>query len=385
MYRFFVRFVSCFAVAALLLLAGCDSGGPATDAASSASDDATAPRGEVIPGQYVVLLDADAQAKSAKAVRAVAQDVTGGDAPIRHVYSAALSGFSVRGLSHAQRDALRADDRVASVVPDRRIQLNLPTPAPAAAEAKATIASQSTPWGVQTVGGPMDGSGTTVWILDTGVDLTHPDLNVDVSRSVDFAGTGTPDDRNGHGTHMAGIAAAIDNATGVVGVAAGAEVVSVKVLNQYGTGSYSNILNGIDYVAANGQPGDAVNMSLGGGYSQTVNNAVANAASQGLYFALVGCGTLSSCSPGSTNGQNVWTITGHDRGDKVSSGVSVPPVDFAAPGVEILSTWIGGGYQKLTGDSTAPPHAAGILTVTNGSPSTRGVSVNPPYVPLISY
>jgi len=132
-----------------------------------------------------------------------------------------------------------------------------PTPLPA----------QVTPPGITRVGGGATYTGSKkAWIIDTGIDLNHPDLNVNVAAGKTFvARTSTPEDDNGHGTHCAGIVAAIDNSVGVVGVAAGAPVVPVKVLDKRGSGAMSVIIAGVDFVTANGVAGDAANMSLGGG------------------------------------------------------------------------------------------------------------------------
>src|SRR5205814_10635580 len=105
--------------------------------------------------------------------------------------------------------------------------------------------------------------GKVAWIIDTGIDLTHPDLNVDVSRSASFLFGGknfrSPNDENGHGTHVSGTIAAKNNTIGVVGVAANAWLVAVRVLDQNGSGTVSGGINGVDYVATNGKAGDAAN------------------------------------------------------------------------------------------------------------------------------
>lgn len=134
----------------------------------------------------------------------------------------------------------------------------------------------------------MDGSGYTVWVLDTGIDLDHADLNVDANRGFTAFTKGRDagkDDGNGHGTHVAGTIAALNKGIDVVGVAAGAVVVPVKVLDSRGSGSWSGVLAGIDHVAANASPGDCANMSLGGGFNQELNDAVKNAAQKsGAFF-----------------------------------------------------------------------------------------------------
>ena len=116
------------------------------------------------------------------------------------------------------------------------------------------------------------------------MDQDHPDLNVDTARSANFVSRGrdTKDDGNGHGTHVAGTIGAIDNNIGVIGVAPGAPIVGVRVLNNNGSGSLSDVIAGIDYVAANAAPGDVANMSLGGGVSQALDDAVIAASNNNI-------------------------------------------------------------------------------------------------------
>src|SRR5512139_825693 len=143
-----------------------------------------------------------------------------------------------------------------------------------------------TDWGVANVGGGNSpAGGRTAWVIDTGVDFDHPDLNVDAGRSVSYVG-GSADDENGHGTHVAGTIGAIDNEIGVKGVAPGATIVSVRVLNRRGSGTISGVIAGVEYVADNASPGDVANMSLGGGASSTLDNAVKTASDNQIYFVL---------------------------------------------------------------------------------------------------
>src|SRR5678815_3248042 len=109
-----------------------------------------------------------------------------------------------------------------------------------------------------------DGTGKTAWIIDSGIDFDHPDLNVDVKRSKSFlTGNTSADDENGHGTHVAGIIGAKNNNFGVLGVASGANLVSLRVLDKDGNGTLSSIIQALAYVNANGKAGDVVNMSIG--------------------------------------------------------------------------------------------------------------------------
>jgi subtilisin family serine protease len=179
---------------------------------------------------------------------------------------------------------------------------------------------------------------------------------------------------------VAGTIAAINNTVGVVGVAAGATVVPVKVLDSTGYGAFSSILSGINYVAANGQAGDVVNMSMGGGVSPTIDEAV-RTASLKLKFAIAAGNETDFAynhSPARVNGSNVYTVTAMSSGDNWASfsnfGNTV--VDYCAPGMSVLSTTRGGGYGSMSGTSMAAPHVAGLLLL--GSVTSSGFVNNDP-------
>ena len=203
-------------------------------------------------------------------------------------------------------------------------------------------------------------------VIDSGVQADHPDLNVNAALGANFSSDSSSDDFSGHGTHVAGTIAAINNSIGVVGVAPGTEIVAVKVLNRRGSGTISGVIAGVDYAASIAQNGDVANMSLGGGFSQALNDAVVAAASTGLKFTLAAGNESTSAttkSPASANGANIYTISSFANGDVWSSfsNFGNPPVDFAEPGSSIYSTYKGGGYATLSGTSMAAPHAAGLL------------------------
>ncbi|NNK86653.1 MAG: S8 family serine peptidase, partial [Flavobacteriaceae bacterium] len=217
-----------------------------------------------------------------------------------------------------------------------------------------------------------DGTGKIAYIIDSGIDASHPDLNVDVSKGFNAFSSG-PDgdltsDGSGHGTHVAGTVAAIDNEIGVIGVAAGATVVPVKVLNKRGSGSYSGVIAGVDYVSTRSDC-DAANMSLGGGFSQAVNDAVVNASSTCPFALAAGNSSsdASNSSPASANGNNIYTVSSMAQGDVWSSfsNYGNPPVDYCAPGSGVYSTYKGDGYATLSGTSMASPHVCGILLLGN--------------------
>jgi subtilisin family serine protease len=305
------------------------------------------------------------------------------DGEIGYVYGTAVQGFSVKippgQLKKLQDDPsvkyIEKNQVVTLIQPELRINAKPVKPAP-------TPPAQTTPWGITRVNGGVSGVGKTAWIIDTGIDLDHPDLTVNTTLGKSFVvGVTSPDDDNGHGSHCAGIVAAKNNTIGVIGVAAGATVVPVKVLNKRGSGTYDAIIAGVNYVAANGSSGDVANMSLGGGVSTALNTAVINAAATGIKFALAAGNESTSAttkSPASANAPNIYTISAMATGDLWAyySNYGNPPVDYCEPGSSIYSTYKGGGYATLSGTSMAAPHAAGILLL--GNIRTDGYVLNDP-------
>jgi subtilisin family serine protease len=294
------------------------------------------------------------------------------DGELEEVYQSALKGFTVR-LTPGQAKLLADDSSIKSIERDAVISLSpinatgKPAPSPSP--------TQVIPWGITRVGGGMTTPTGTAWIIDTGIDLTHPDLNVDVARSVTFLGDKTtPNDENGHGSHVSGIIAAKNNSIGVVGVAPGAKLVAVRVLNRQGSGTVSGVIAGVDYVAENGQAGDVANMSLGGSVSTTLDQAVLNASTLVKFVLAAGNETddANNHSPARVNGVNIYTISAMDSTDKWASfsNYGNPPIDYCAPGVSIYSTYKNGGYATLSGTSMATPHVSGLLLL--GTVQTNG-------------
>lgn len=326
-----------------------------------------APR--LIPNQYVCTFDASVSAREVPghAQRAAAAQ----RAELMHVYKKAVKGFAVKLPPGASISAMkRGNSAIASCEQDQIFSLNGPK-----SKGKPTPSqpAQTTPWGITRVGGAGAAiSGRTAYVIDSGVDLDHPDLNVDVGRSVSYV-RGDADDENGHGTHVAGTIAALDNSIGVIGVAPGATIVAVRVLDRRGSGSTSGVIAGVDYVAANGKSGDVANMSLGGGVSTTLDNAVISAAANsGVRFVLAAGNEndhANNHSPARANGTNVYTVSAMDSSDRIASfsNYGNPPVDYAEPGVSVYSTYKDGGYATLSGTSMAAPHLAGILMTGNVS------------------
>ncbi len=281
---------------------------------------------------------------------------------IEEVYETALQGFTVK-MAPGQAKKMVSDPEVKYVEADQVIVLS---PINATGKPAPKPVAQSIPWGITRVNGGVSGIGKTAWIIDSGIDLDHPDLTVDVARSKTFlGGTSTPDDQNGHGTHVAGTIAAKNNTVGVVGVAAGATVISVRVLDRRGSGTTSGVIAGVDYVAANAASSDVANMSLGGGVSLALDDAVLKASGSCKFSLAAGNETDNAInhSPARVNGPNIYTVSAMDNTDKFAyfSNYGNPPVDYCAPGVSIYSTYKGGGYATLSGTSMAAPHVAGVL------------------------
>lgn len=352
-------------------------------------------QGQPIPGEYIVVFDdkvSYSKTTAAKMDRQIDNMLSKHEiakTAVKSRYKNALGGFSA-SLSDQQLKSLRNDKSVKYIEQDRIVMLSPPSATDSFWCIYFGIGCdtsggdpQTTPYGIDRVGGAVASSGTA-WVIDTGVDLDHNDLNVNTQLSTSFVPSeSTADDGNGHGTHVAGTIAALDNDIDVVGVAAGASVVGVKVLDSSGSGTYSNVIDGIDYVAANASAGDVANMSLGGSTSQAVDDAVRNAADQGIYFALAAGNDgadANNSSPARVEYNNVWTISAIDSNDSFASfsNYGNPPIEYAAPGVDVKSLWKNNGVNTISGTSMASPHAAGVLLVTGGNPTSDGTATGDP-------
>lgn len=331
-----------------------------------------------------------AQEEMANLTKKVLSDASIKSAEIMNVYSKTLSGATVK-LTKEQVQQLKGSKEIAYIEQDRIVTFAPPCGSPNGGPCdpqpeEPGTGTQETPYGILRVNGVSNYTGTNVaWVVDSGIDLDHPDLNVDASRGFNAftsgRDAGSADDGNGHGSHVAGTIAAINNTIGVIGVAPGATVIPVKVLDSRGSGSYSGVIAGVEHVGANGTSGDVANLSLGGPVSQALDDAILAASKGGIKFALAAgneSADANNSSPARVNGTNIYTISAMDSGNKWASfsNYGNPPVDYAAPGVAVKSTWKGGGYNTISGTSMASPHAAGVLLL--GAARTDGTVIGDP-------
>ena len=348
---------------------------------------AGAVRSQAVPGQYIVTLKqgTDPTAKARGLARAHGLDLL-------HVYEYALTGFAAR-VPAGRLAQLQADPDVARIDEDREVSID----------------AQAVPTGIDRVDGELsrtlsgNGSGAVdvdVAVIDTGIDLDHPDLAVFGKGKNCVRGGRSADDGHGHGTHVAGTIGAKDDGTGVVGVAPGARLWPVRVLDNNASGSWSSIICGIDFVTANADKIEVANMSLGGGAASAdkepcgpgttaLHNAICNSVKAGVTYAVaagnskVDANNIVPATYGEVitvsaladfNGQPGGGAPSTCRADVDDTFANFSnygaDIDLIAPGVCINSTWKGGGYNTISGTSMASPHVAGAAahyTAGNGS------------------
>jgi subtilisin len=282
----------------------------------------------------------------------------------------------VLNLSAEEAARLKRDSEVLKIEQDKSVSL---------CSCFEVVEPSLITWNVSNVGCG-DGTGKVAWILDSGVDYDHPDLNVDTERSQSFIpDVATADDDEGHGTHIAGIIGAKNNTIGTLGVASGATIVALKVLDSEGDGFVSYILEALSYVSEHGNPGDAVNLSLSvdNDLSEILDEEVQALGNQGFYVCIAAGNdamNANNFSPARANGKNIYTVSAVDSLNRFASWSNYgnDVVDYAAPGVRILSTYLNGQYAYIDGTSQAAPHVAGILLVNNGKIFNSGTAINDP-------
>lgn len=329
----------------------------------------------------------------------------------RFTYGTALFGFAAT-ISEGRLNALRNDPRVDYV--DFDAPVSIPTPrieAKPGGEVSIT-SSQVVPWGIKRIGADFTnktGEGIHVYIIDTGIDSDHADLQANLGNGFNVESCRGRtciekwDDDNGHGTHVAGTVGAIDNGTHVVGVAPKVTLHAVKVLSGSGSGTRSGVIRGVDWVGSETKRlgvATVANMSLGGSGSKTgsctdsgftgtdsYHQAICNAKNAGVVFVVaagndgadaakavpaayddavitVSATTCSFTNETCASGTDDWT-SWSNWGNQTASWTSKAsaPVAIAAPGRSTLSTWHDGGTKSISGTSMASPHGAGAAAL----------------------
>jgi len=366
----------------VLLYAGCTKKDLQTGATSENSCFSTSntTNGAVIDGQYIISYKStsasttlsDEQLK--QKTRAL---ILGGKVNAASIKASFTSGGGglIAALTNKQVEEIKKDTSIKTLEPDRIVALSV---------CFTVVAPTLITWNVSKVGYG-DGRGKTAWIIDTGIDVDHPDLNVDQTRSKSFLPDVTsPDDENGHGTHVAGIIGAKNNNIGVLGIAADATLVSLRVLDKDGNGTLSSIIQALSYVSANAKAGDVVNMSVGEDeVSDALDQQVQSIAAKGIFVAIAAGNDSKPAdqfSPGRANGDNIYTVSAIDSLDHFASfsNYGNDVVDFAAPGVRIQSTYKDGLYAKMSGTSMATPHLAGLLLLKGRNISYSGTALDDP-------
>ena len=342
-----------------LTLTACSDGSDVvTSARAPEAPVFAAAAGQGIDGSYMVVLHDGADPRSVAAVAGVNP---------RYVYSAALNGFAGR-LNAGQLNALQHNPNVSYIEQD--------------GIATTTTTQSGATWGIDRTDQralPLNtsysytntGVGVTAYIIDTGIDMGHSEFGGRATFGFDaFTDGQNGNDCNGHGTHVAGTVGGAK-----YGIAKGVSLVAVRVLDCGGSGSWSGVVAGIDWVAANhvaGTPATA-NMSLGGGASTTVDDAVKRMIADGVASAVAaGNGNQAgiaqnACNYSPARVPEAITIGATTKTDaKASYSNYGSCVDFFAPGSGITSSWIGSGNSEtntISGTSMATPHVVGVAAL----------------------
>jgi subtilisin family serine protease len=344
---------------------------PVTAAAPNASSAAAA------TAPYIVVLDDAVDARTVAPTQAARFGLDLG-----HVYHSALQGYST-SMTPAVADLVAAAPGVKWVQRDRAVSID----------------AQATPTGINRanadasptarINGSDERVNVDVAVIDTGADLTHPDLNINRAGAKNCSvGAVNANDLNGHGTHVSGTIGALDNGTGVVGMAPGARIWPVKVLTDAGSGLNSDVICGIDYVTAHANEIEVANMSLGGAgdddrncgatNDDAMHAAICKSVAAGITF-VVAAGNDSADASTSTPAayDEVITVSALSDFNGLPGGGAPSTcradvddtfadysnhgadVDLIAPGTCINSTWMLGGYNTISGTSMASPHVAG--------------------------
>jgi subtilisin family serine protease len=324
-----------------------------------------------IPGQYIVRFRDDEQNVDAQATSLASTNA----GEVTRVYKTAIKGMAIR-IPDAAVAMLRADSRVISIEQDQTVSIS--------------TTQTGVTWGIDRIDQralPLngtyvynaDGSGVTVYIIDTGINFTHTEYNGRAFTGIDeVTAGGTAADCNGHGSHVSGTVGGT-----IYGVAKKVKLVAVRVLDCSGSGTVSGVIAGIDWVTAQKKATPSVpsaaNMSLGGGLSTTLNQAVDNSSAAGVVYAIAaGNSTADACTFSPASAPSAIAVGATDINDGFAYFSNYGScVAINAPGVDITSAWIGTNTatNTISGTSMATPHVAGTAgalppSQSDGDPGT---------------
>ena len=379
-----------------------------SDTGRSTAQGEVRPEGRPIAGQYIVVLEkGEDPSEVADAHR---RDQGAG---VRAVYDKVLGGYSAR-MSEAAATAIANDPRVAYVEPDQQMTELAQADLWGMKKIRANLSSAKAGDGSADLDGDgnPDDLGLDAYIIDTGVSEnggSHTDFGSNVVKHENFTGDGKNYDCRGHGTHVAGTVGAIDNADYVYGVAPGVSLTGVKVLNCEGKGTVSGIIEGVNFVKgdANAKQAPVANMSLGGGASTALDDAVRDlardtdkdndgtiekavftavaAGNNGQYGSYYGnaCNYSPARAGRTQNADGSWnkdngvvTVAATDSSDKEASFSNYGPcVDMWAPGVSIISTYPTDTTKSASGTSMASPHVGGAGALFSKKNTTRNAAL----------
>lgn len=343
----------------------------------------------IIPGRYIVMLKPGNAPAMVAAAHGLKPD---------HLYDTAVQGFA-GSIPAGRLLALQRDARVQIVEPDRIVSI-IGNVIVSGAAVTATSTGDAVPTGVQRIGADhnprTDVSPVGVAIIDTGIWLAHPELNIAGGVSY-VTGVRSANDGYGHGTHVSGIVAAKMDGAGIRGVAPNARLYAVKVLADNGSGTLSAVISGINWVTKNTRTKNikVANMSLGfQGTSSTLDSAINKSVNAGVtYVVAAGNSVMDASTFSPASNPNVITVsamadsdgqcgglggwTGYGADDSFASFSNYgSAVDIAAPGVNIYSTYLNNSYAIMSGTSMAAPHVTGaVALVLAGNPTASPLTV----------
>ncbi|VUC30284.1 unnamed protein product [Clonostachys rosea] len=315
--------------------------------------------GNHIQDKYIVRMKKDSVSSS------VTSAISAIKAESDFVYTHSFNGFAAT-LDDEDLATIRKNPMVDYVEKDQTIYVS--------------TTQQNAPWGISRLSSktpgsttynydPSAGEGTCAYVLDTGIAVAHPEFEGRATWAANFAGDGQKVDGVGHGTHCAGT---IGSKT--YGVAKKTQLFAVKVLGSDGSGTNSGVIAGMEWVVKNADKskcpkGIVASMSLGGGFSQAMNDAAAAIVDAGIFLAVAaGNDAANAAQTSPASEPKVCTVGASDVNDRIAEFSNFGKVvDIFAPGVGILSTIPGGRTEKMSGTSMATPHIAGLAAYLLGT------------------